>query len=114
MSSPDAKSKILARRARFIAAAIGSAGLIGCSGDDSSAPTVCLTVDAAADTPADTNPGPCLTAPVDSSVSDAPAEAAVCLSAPFDSGVDTTADGTSEAATDTGPSVCLSPALDGG
>ncbi|MBI5534867.1 MAG: hypothetical protein HY898_19225 [Deltaproteobacteria bacterium] len=85
----DVKSTILARRARFIAAAVAGAGLtIGCSSSQ-----VCLS---AAPPPTDSG-----TEGGDGE-SDALAEAQGCLSMVLDSGPDA----------DTGPQGCLQPELD--
>ncbi|MBI2393845.1 MAG: hypothetical protein HYV09_30010 [Deltaproteobacteria bacterium] len=122
MSSHDVKSKILARRARFVAAAVASAGLLGCgskmeaclslapdTGGDTisdTKPEACLTVDATIDTGVDTGPGVCLSPEWDSGApdgaTDAEPEASVCLSMPLDTGV-----------FDTGPEPCLAPPPDG-
>lgn len=83
------RDRILARRAKFIAAALaasGAASLAGC-GQVEEEPRV----DAAVESGTDTGPQPCLTT-----------DAEVCLSAPLDTGVDT------------GPTPCLEPPLDSG
>ena len=56
MTDESAKNAILARRARFIAAAVMSAGLVSCDGC-SAEPAVCLKIRA---TMPDTAPTPCL------------------------------------------------------
>lgn len=97
----DAKSKILARRARFLAAAAASVGLAAaapaCTGDDVAPNPLFgdagLGNDADATLDADTSPMPCLTAPVDSS--------------PADSADTSVTDGAGDA--DTGPMPCLTP-----
>lgn len=106
MSSPDAKHKILARRAKFIAAAVTSAGLLGCG----SKAEACLSMVADTGGDGDTSPQPCLEPAIDTGVSDVAPE--VCLSPAFDSGsADTAADSTLEA----GPEPCLAPPpADGG
>lgn len=113
MSSRD---KILARRAKFMAAAFASAGLVACSSETGTGPSICLepaydgggdTADSGgADTSdtADTRPMPCLEPPEDSSVMDS----ATTDSAVADSARDT-------GASDTFPMPCLSlPPPDGG
>jgi hypothetical protein len=94
------RDRILARRAKFVAAALASAGAIGCS----STAAVCLepAIDAGSDgkpdtSTTDTAPNPCLTPALDSSVEDAGDTAPMpCLDpAPEDTGVDT------------GPAPCL-------
>jgi hypothetical protein len=57
MTDENARKAILARRARFIAAATLSAGMVSC-GDVANSPTVCLSI--AMPPPTDTPPGPCL------------------------------------------------------
>jgi len=109
MSSPETKNKILARRAKFIAAAVTSAGLLGCG----SKAEVCLSMvadtgsdgDASDDTISDTRPQPCLDPVVDTGVTDT--GPSVCLSPMEDTGSDSSAD--------TGPAPCLAPPpADGG
>jgi hypothetical protein len=97
----NARDRILARRAKFMAAAF--VGIAGCSDNTSPQPTpqVCLTgqaYDTGVDTrdAADTEPVVCLTSPADTSVDDGDAtdtEPMVCLSAPLDTGTD---DGSAE------------------
>jgi hypothetical protein len=58
MNDDQARKAILARRARFIAAAAVGAGLAGCDGGKSGEPTVCLTV--ATQVPVETAPTVCL------------------------------------------------------
>jgi hypothetical protein len=100
----EAKSKILARRARFLAAAAASAGIVACSSADDGTPTPADTgtsVDAmktdglADDIGADTSPMPCLTPVEDTGALDS-----------ADSADDTTKP---DAAEDTGPMPCLAP-----
>lgn len=103
----SSRERILARRAKFIAAAIASAGAIGCS-DDTTA-QVCLepmfdggSDTGSADANADTKPMPCLDPVVDTGVMDA-----------TDSGVSDT--NNTDADPDTGPMPCLKmPPPDGG
>lgn len=113
MSSHDTKSKILARRAKFIAAAVTSAGLLGCG----TRAEVCLSMiadsgadgEASDDTISDTRPQPCLDPIVDTGVADTSVTDTgpwACLSPELDSGTDTDT-GTDDA--DTGPWACLSP-----
>lgn len=120
------KDTILARRARFVAAAVAT--FAGCAdGPQDPGPATCLTplsdtgvADASADT-TDTGPTVCLTAPLDSGVDTGSVDTGsvdtgadtgptVCLSAPLDTGLlDTgSADATTDAA-DTGPVPCLVP-----
>lgn len=81
----DAKKRILARRAKFVAAAVASMGAIGCSSSD---PTP----------QADASPGT-ISQP-DACLSDSRfGEPEVCLSPPLDTG-----------AADTAPMPCLDPA----
>ncbi len=97
MTDPrETKRKILARRARFVAAAIATAGIAACGGEVDDPPTGDAGLDAAdAATPAtDTRPDPCLGAPYP--------DAEPCLEAPFD------------AEPDTGPVPCLDPIPDAG
>ena len=128
MSSHDARSKILARRARFVAAAFTSAGLLGCgsqaeaclsavaidAGDDATAPEPCL--GAPLDTGVDTQPQPCLTAPLDTGVGDGALEDTGAADAATDGTLDTSPDAPSDTSgpKDTGPVPCLSPVLDAG
>ena len=60
MTDESAKKAILARRARFIAAAMMSAGLASCESTPSN-PAVCLKIKV---TSPDTAPTPCLSTPV--------------------------------------------------
>jgi len=93
MSNDELKKRILGRRARFIAAALTSAGIgvaPACGGD--STPQVCLTPtqsDGGSD--ADATPQPCLFVQPDASVdatSDADAAPQPCLAPMQDSGGD--------------------------
>jgi hypothetical protein len=87
----DVKSTILARRARFLAAAVAGAGLtIGCSSSD-----VCLSM-----TPDRSDSG----TEAGDGESDANGEFQVCLSVYKEAGSDEEA----------GPQPCLAPASDGG
>jgi hypothetical protein len=104
----SSREKILARRAKFIAAAIASAGAIGCS--DGTA-QVCLEpaieggTDTKTDANADTRPMPCLDPIVDTGVSDtAPMP---CLEPPRDTGAD-------DVSPDAEPAPCLKMPFDGG
>ena len=113
------KETILKRRARFVAAALTSAGLAGC-GDGPTNPGSHAAdsgvVDGAKDSVAtdsglEDTPTVCLSAPFDSGSPDTGSpdtEPTVCLSAPFDSGTADTFDATVDAA-DTGPVPCLVP-----
>jgi hypothetical protein len=56
MSNDEAKRAILARRARFVAAAMVGAGIVGCEKEQP--PMVCLSVVAVP--PPETAPAPCL------------------------------------------------------
>ncbi len=107
------KDTILRRRARFVAAALTSVGMVSCSsGPENPGPSVVDTgvVDGAKDSattdsgPSDT-PTPCLAPPFDSGTADT--EPVVCLSAPLDTGTDAF-DATVDAK-DTGPLPCLAP-----
>ncbi|MBK7394744.1 MAG: hypothetical protein IPJ34_00190 [Myxococcales bacterium] len=121
------KDTILARRARFVAAAVAT--FAGCAdGPQDPGPSVCLTpisdtgvsdttvVDGGADT-TDTGPTVCLSPPLDSGVDTGTPDTfstdtgpTVCLSAPLDTGLLDT--GSTDAATDaadTGPVPCLVP-----
>ena len=99
----DPRSKILARRAAFVAAALAGIGAAGC--DDSAKAQVCLDIasdasapdgaDAADQKDGDADPQPCLTP----EQPDADAEPQVCLSYV-------------EPDADAEPQVCLSPPLD--
>lgn len=105
----SSREKILARRAKFIAAAVASAGAIACSSESSSGPTVCLepTIDAGRDV-GDTMPMPCLDPVVDTGVSDTTDTGPTpCLTPVEDTGA-------GDAEQDTGPAPCLKMALDGG
>jgi hypothetical protein len=109
----DARKTILARRARFIAAAIASAGVAGCGGDAAS--SACLSTyvpqDGGSDVGADARPcnAPdvsheaqmCLQ-PQPPDAADADAGPQVCLSQPPPDAADE----------DTGPQVCLKIAPD--
>jgi hypothetical protein len=100
----DTRDRILARRAKFMAAAI--VGITGCSSETSSgSPQPCLKFapDSAIDAKdaSDTQPQVCLIAePPDSS-----SDTAI---------TDTAADTADTSTTDTGPMPCLVPPLDGG
>lgn len=117
------KDTVLARRARFVAAAV--AAIAGCSeGPSDPGPTVCLTPvadtgvgDSTADASVDTGPVPCLSdvGPPDTGTT-GDTGPTVCLSAPLDTGLLDTglldADSASDTATDaadTGPVPCLVP-----
>jgi hypothetical protein len=90
------RKKILARRARFLGAALTSMGIAGCGDGTTTQPSVCLdiAVDGTVDTSdaSDTSPQPCL-----SDIGVRP-----------DSTDDTTDTG------DTGPTVCLNVVPDSG
>lgn len=95
MSNDELKKRILSRRARFIAAALTSAGLgvaPACGGD--TVPQVCLTPtqsDGGSDADADAAPQPCLAPMQDSggdATSDADAAPQPCLAPMQDSGGD--------------------------
>ena len=98
MSNDELKKRILSRRARFIAAALTSAGLgvaPACGGDTT--PQVCLTPtqsDGGLDADADATPQACLT-PIQP-----------------DAGVDATTDANADA--DAAPQPCLAPMQDSG
>jgi hypothetical protein len=90
----DPKSKILARRAKFLAAAAAASGIVACSSEDAKAPQPqpCLTP--VADTGGDVS---------DTAVSDSSTEDTApmpCLDVAADSGAD---------AEDTMPMPCLAP-----
>ena len=109
----DSKRTILARRAKFVAAAVASVSMAACSSSSSETGTV---KDGGAD--ADAIAVPCLGVPADSSTDTAPVP---CLDqAPPDAG-DAAVDArdAAEAATDTlvddtGPAPCLKMPLDAG
>ncbi len=108
MTDDRTRRSILARRARFVAAALTAVGVGACSGEDE--PQVCLTPlgDASADT-ADSGPSVCLTPePPDTGFDAASSDATSSDAA--------SSDATSEDAApeDTGPTPCLAPPLDGG
>jgi hypothetical protein len=110
----DVKQSILARRARFVAAALASAGIAalaaqGCGGksdadgsgvsqdagsDGDAEPRACLAPPY--DAGADTGPQPCLDPPYDAGSDSDPQP---CLFAPFDAGSDADAE----------PQPCLAP-----
>lgn len=115
----SSRERILAHRAQFIAAAIVSAGALGCSDDTAQ---VCLepVFDGGADT-ADTGPMPCLDPIVDTGVMDsalpdtAVTDSGVTDSGSTDSGsTDSGKDASVDASKDTGPMPCLSLPVDGG
>jgi hypothetical protein len=91
----DSKRVILARRARFLAAAVAGVAVSACGGESTTEPKPCLepAFDASTDADADAEPGPCLSAPApDASPepclgarqpdAEAEAEAAPCLDIP--------------------------------
>jgi hypothetical protein len=106
MRDDDAKRSILKRRARFVAAALASAGLAattgGCGGKteregqpedagaDVSLPQPCLTPEASPQpcltSVQDAEPQPCLGMPEPDAADDASPEP--CLDVPFDAGTD--------------------------
>jgi hypothetical protein len=94
----DAKKTILARRARFIAAAMASATIgiaapLGACGGETDGPST-------SDASSEGNPQPCLTQkPPEDGGRDAISEPQVCLTAPLDSGRND----------DATPQPCLSP-----
>jgi hypothetical protein len=107
MGNDDARRILLARRARFIAAALASitatgtavlAGTEGCGGgteqSDGGDPQPCL------------SPSVCLEPPVEDSGTDAPPQA--CLKVAPDASSDADADADAE------PQPCLTPRIDGG
>jgi hypothetical protein len=99
----EAKSKILARRARFLAAAAASAGIVACSSADDGTPTPADSgaTDSAVDTSmSDTGPMPCLEPLEDTGVLDSGSDTFVP-----DSATDT-------GEKDTGPMPCLAPPPD--
>lgn len=97
----SSRNKILARRARFVAAAMTGMGVIGCA----SKSEACLSMVAEDAGPDGTR---------DTSAADSEQPEA-CLSAPFDSGSgdtgrgDTPGDVTTTDSADTGPMPCLAP-----
>jgi hypothetical protein len=94
----DVKKTILARRARFVAAAIASAGLAaGCSSSEAE-PQACLSYVAQHDAATDGDKDASL---------DAPTEAQMCLAAPFDA-----TPGEAQADVNAEPQVCLEPQED--
>jgi hypothetical protein len=103
MSSRD---KILARRAKFIAAAIASIGVAGCSSRDAPTSTDAGATDASVDTinASDTGPVPCLEPQQDTGQEDT--GPMPCLDPLPDTGADD--------ASDTEPMPCLQPPIDGG
>lgn len=98
------RDRILARRAKFMAAAF--VGITGCSDDASPPPKA----------------EPCLSVAIDSGVADArdaadasDTEPMVCLTSPVDSGFEDTADDATDATDfDTGAMPCLAPPPDDG
>lgn len=112
MGDDDAKRIILARRARFVRAALTSAGLSaaavhGCGGETEGGPRVCLepSLDGSAD--ADAEPQPCLGAlPPDAG----DAEPQPCLEPPLPDAGDAAFDGNVLDA-DAEPQPCLEPPL---
>lgn len=94
MTAPrDVKSRILARRARFVAAAIATVGVAACGGEVDEPTGGDAAVDARDAANPDTRPEPCLGAlPPDAEPDTGPTP---CLEPPLD------------AEPDTGPSPCL-------
>jgi hypothetical protein len=97
------RDRILARRARFIAAAVAASGVVACGSSESSTP----------------EPQVCLSPAYDAGP-DLGAEAAVCLSPALDSSVsdssasDATRDALADTASDTAPTPCLDVVPDTG
>ena len=114
MTDEESKKRILARRARFVAAALASAGLgaTGCGGEVAG-PTACLDpiVDTGSSEAGDTNPTVCLSAPADTG---ARFDADVGGDSGADAGADADAAEDTATPTDAGPLPCLAPPLDGG
>ncbi|MEO7096523.1 MAG: hypothetical protein ABI175_24910 [Polyangiales bacterium] len=108
MTDEESKKKILARRARFVAAALASAGvgLAGCGGETSADPIKPGSDSGSLDAAdvADTAPSVCLSPPLRDTDVD---------TANPDAGVDSTADA-AEVEPDTGPFPCLAPPPDDG
>ena len=98
MTDEESKKKILARRARFVAAAVASISMTGCGGDTEAEPQACLS-DTGVDV--DTGPTPCLTPASDTGGGDTTSDA----------GIDAAADGDADGDVDpdTGPTPCLAP-----
>lgn len=101
----EARARILARRAKYVALALAGAGLTACG----STSQVCLDIaappDAADDAgdAGDTQPQVCLEPPLDAG-DDADTTPQPCLGVALDAGDDA----------DTAPQPCLSPVLDAG
>jgi hypothetical protein len=116
----DPRSRILARRARFVAAALGAATLAACGSSTSEEPGPKDTgaADGSADG-ADTGPVPCLDMPPpDSGLDGGPGDGG-----PGDGGDGSTGDGSTgdaardtapDVAEDTGPAACLKVPFDSG
>jgi hypothetical protein len=110
----SSREKILARRAKFIAAAVASAGAIACSSESSTTPGPQVCLEPAIDASADTRPMPCLDPVVDTGVSDSADTAPMpCLTPLNDTGVEDT--GAEDTDPDAAPTPCLKmPIPDGG
>jgi len=89
--SDDCKRRILARRAKFMMAAIAASGVACAKVDEGPQPTT--------DAAADTRPNVCLSADAEPCLGIS-ADAEPCLEPPYDAG------------TDTGPEPCLAPPPD--
>lgn len=109
MSSRD---KILARRARFIAAAVSGMAIVGCSSTQAEACLSTVADTGADDARDDARKDATSDAVIDAT--DADTEPMPCLSAPLDTGSADTTTSTDTSTTDTGPMPCLVPPEDTG
>jgi hypothetical protein len=111
MTDYDIKKIILARRARFIAAALAAGGAVaGCSDSTDSEATVCLSISLQDAAPFDADAMPDTDAMPDACLTDTGSEAMMCLQ-PMDSGLEPDAEDADNA--DVGlAEMCLSPALE--
>lgn len=101
------RDRILARRAKFLAAATVATGVLACS----SSAEACLSI-APTDTGSDTSAEPCLFAPYDSGREDT-----FDANDATESGTDASETSITDSASDTkdtGPTPCLVPPLDSG
>jgi hypothetical protein len=98
----DSKKRILARRAKFMMAALAVSGVACAKVDDDPKPTT--------DAAADTQPSVCLSADAEPCLG-VSADAEPCLEPPLE---DTGVDAGDDADADAEPMPCLTPAIDGG
>lgn len=101
------RDRILARRAKFLAAATVASGVLACS----SSAEACLSI-APSETGSDTSAEPCLFAPYDSGREDT-LDAHDALESGTDASETSVTDSRADAV-DTGPMPCLIPPLDSG